>query len=382
MQKNRNIIYLAGFLFSIPIALTSYVNSSALETYISKNYIGLLYAISSLLTILSLLSLPKILTRFGNRITTIIFSILCFISLLLLAFIKIKFIFIFAFILFFISGNFVIATLDIFMEDFSKSKKVGSLRGIYLTAMNLAWVIAQMISGSIIAKSSLQGIYLYSALILLPFVFIFNFFLRDFKDPIYKKVAIKKTIKAFIKDRHISKIYLINLILRFFFAWMIIYMSIYLREVIDLNWTQIGMIYSIMLLPFVLLSYPLGKLSDKIGEKKLLIWGFVFIISFTLIIPIIQTNVLWIWMFVLFFTRVGAATIEVMTESYFFKVVNEEHADAIAFFRNTGPVAFVLAPLLAVIILIFIPSFSFIFYILSIILLFGLLVTLRLQDIK
>ena len=382
MRQNRNIIYLAGFLFSIPIALTSYVNSSALEAYISKNYMGLLYAVASILTILSLLRLPKILTRYGNRATTVIFSFLCFVALLLLAFVKVKFIFIFAFILFFISSNFVIATLDIFMEDFSGTGKVGKLRGLYLTSINLAWVIAQMISGSIIAKSSFKGIYLYSALLILPLIFIFRFFLQKFKDPIYKKVAVRKTIHAFLKDKHISKIYLINLILRFFFAWMIIYMSIYLREVVGFDWSQIGMIYSVMLLPFVLLSYPLGRLSDKIGEKRLLLWGFVFITSFTLVIPMIQTTNIFIWMLVLFLTRVGAATIEVMTESYFFKIVNEEHADAIAFFRNTGPVAFVIAPALAVPILIYAPSFSYLFYILGAILLVGLLITLRLRDVK
>lgn len=382
MRQNRNIIYLAGFLFSIPIALTSYVNSSALETYISKNYIGLLYGITSILTILALLRLPKILTHYGNRATTVIFSFLCFISLLLLAFIHVKFIFILAFVVFFISSNFVIATLDIFMEDFTGSGKVGRLRGIYLTSINLAWVVAQMISGSIIAKSSFKGIYLYSALLMLPLIFIFRIFLQKFKDPVYKNVAVKKTIKAFLRDKHISKIYLTSLVLKFFFSWMIIYMSIYLREVVGFDWSQIGMIYSVMLLPFVLLSYPLGKLSDKIGEKKLLIWGFIFIISFTLVIPLIQVNTIWIWMIVLFMTRIGAATIEVMTESYFFKIVSEEHADAIAFFRNTGPVAFVLAPLLAVPILIYTPSFSFLFYILGAILLFGLFITLRLRDVK
>lgn len=382
LSGNRNIIYLTGFLFSIPIALTSYVNSSALEVYISKNYIGLLYAIASLLTILALLKLPKILTKYGNRATTIIFSFLCFISLLLLAFVNIKFIFIFAFILFFISGNFVIATLDIFMEDFSGRSKVGKIRGLYLTAINLAWVIAQMISGSVIEKSSFKGIYLYSALLILPLIFIFRFFLQHFKDPVYKKVAIKRTLKIFIKDRHLGKAYLINLILKFFFAWMVIYMSIYLREVIGFDWSQIGLIYSVMLLPFVILSYPLGKLSDKIGEKKLLILGFITITMFTLFIPFIKSNTIWIWMMVLFLTRVGAATIEIMTESYFFKIVNEEHADAIAFFRNTGPVSFVIAPLLAVPILIFVPSFSFIFYVLGTVLLSGLFISLRLRDVK
>ncbi|MDQ3245147.1 MAG: MFS transporter [bacterium] len=382
MRHNRNIIYIAGFLFSIPIALTAYINSSALELYIPKNYIGFLYAFASILTIVSMLQLPKILTKYGNRATTVIFAFLCFIALIFLAFIKIKLVFLFAFVLFFISSHFIIATLDIFIEDFSDSRSVGKLRGIYLTSINMAWVVAQMISGSIIAKSSFKGIYLYSAFLMLPLIFIFRFFLQNFKDPVYENIAIKKTIRIFIKDKHLSKIYLINLVLRFFFAWMIIYMTIHLHQNIGFSWDKIGFIYAIMLLPFVLLSYPLGKLSDQIGEKKLLILGFLFMIVFTSMIPFIHTTTMWIWASILFLTRVGAATVEVMSESYFFKIVSEEHADAIAFFRNTGPIAFTIAPLLAVPILIYIPEFSYLFFVLSAILLGGFLITLRLKDIK
>ena len=119
MKHNRKIIYLAGFLFSVPVALTSYINSSFLETYINKNYVGLIYIIASIISILGLLKMPKILTRFGNRLTTLIFCFLIFFSFILLAFGNNIFIVILAFILYFLSINFIIASLDIFIEDFS-----------------------------------------------------------------------------------------------------------------------------------------------------------------------------------------------------------------------------------------------------------------------
>jgi MFS family permease len=148
------------------------------------------------------------------------------------------------------------------------------------------------------------------------------------------------------------------------------------------SWQSIGSIYAFMLLPFVLLSYPLGKLSDKLGEKNILIIGFLIGTLATLSIPLITLPVAWIFAIVLFFTRVGASTIEVMSESYFFKIVKEEDADEIAFFRNTRAVAFLIAPAIATLLLIFVPSFQYLFYVLGAVLLIGLWITLRMEDVK
>lgn len=382
MKHNRNIVYIAGFLFSIPIALTSYINSSFLENYLNEYYISILYAIASIATIYCLGKMPKILTKIGNRKATMYISLGIFLSLIILAFINKAPFAIGAFILYFIGTNLVIATLDIFVEDFSKNSSIGKFRGIYLTIINSAWVIAQTISGSIIAKSSFKGIYLLSALFMVLVAIIFNSFLHNFIDPKYKKVPVLKTLKLFMHNKNISKIYLINLILKFFFAWMIIYTPIYLNQYLNFRWEEIGIIFSIMLLPFVILSFPLGKLSDKMGEKRMLSIGFLITALFTLMIPAIKEPTFLIWTGVLFMTRVGAATIEIMSESYFFKEITEENADMISFFRNTNPLSFIVAPLFAIPILLFVPSFEYLFYVLAIILLCGLMITLRLKDIK
>lgn len=382
MNKNRKIVYLAGFLFSIHLALTSYVNSSFLQSFISENYIGLVYVVASIITIIGLLMMPRLLERTGNRRATLIFSLICLASLFALSFFNQRAIVILSFITYFASGNFIIASLDIFIEEFSKSKNIGKLRGLFLVVTNSAWVVAQTISGSIIAKSSYKGIYLFSALFMVLVAGIFILFLKDFKDPLYKKVPILKTLKFFNQDKNVSRIYFINFILKFFFAWMVIYTPIFLHEYIGFGWDKIGIIFTIMLLPFVLLEFSLGKLSDKIGEKKMLLGGFLIAALFTLIIPFIGKSSLMLWAMILFGTRIGAAIIEVMSESYFFKVVNAERPDAISFFRNTYPLSYIVAPLLAIPILFLIPSFSYLFFILGAIMFYGFFITLRLKDVK
>ena len=382
MSQNLRITYLAGFLFTIPLAITSYVNSSMLEQYIDKNYVGLVFAFASILGVIGMLELPKALTRYGARNISIYIGLISCLSLILIAYSKIDFIVITSFVLFFISNYFLLSTLDIFIEDFSPKKSIGKLRGLFISITSISWVLSQIISGSIIARSSFTGIYLFASLFMLLVSIVFATNLKKFKDPIYNKVKIIKTFLTFWKDKDLLKIYLINFILKFFYSWMVIYGTIYLHENIGFSWQEIGTIFAIMLTPFVFLSYPLGLLSDKIGEKKILIYGFLFAIFAVILIPFIEIKSLALFALILFISRIGAATIEVMSESYFFKKIKEEEADEVEFFRNTGPLSFMIGPILATIFLQFIPSFSYLFFILGTILMAGLLISFRLRDIK
>lgn len=195
-------------------------------------------------------------------------------------------------------------------------------------------------------------------------------------------MSMLKTLRSFLKNKDLLKIYLINLILKLFFVWMIIYTPLYLNSYLNLGWDKIGIIFTIMLIPFVLVDYPLGKISDKIGEKKLLITGFAISALFTLIIPMIVEPAVWVWALILFGTRVGAAVIEVMSESYFFKNEREENADVLSFFRNTTPVSYIIAPLCAIPILLLVPSFKYMFFVLGAVMFLGLFLTLRLKDVR
>ena len=101
----------------------------------------------------------------------------------------------------------------------------------------------------------------------------------------------------------------------------------------------------------------------------------------TMILSFTETTAFWIWAIILFTTRVGASAVNIMSESYFFKNVNDSNANIISFFRMTGPIAYTIAPLLASFLLLFI-KFQFIFLILGLIMLFSLKYSLTLKDTK
>ena len=112
-------------------------------------------------------------------------------------------------------------------------------------------------------------------------------------------------------------------------------------------------------------------------------FGFTIASLATLSLFFIQIHAVWIWALLLFITRIGAATIEVMSEAYFFKHIEPEEEQFIEVYRSSSPVAYILGPLLAFVVFIFIPSFNLIYTILGTIMLFGVYLssTIKKSDI-
>jgi MFS family permease len=137
-----------------------------------------------------------------------------------------------------------------------------------------------------------------------------------------------------------------------------------------------------MLLPFIFVQFPLGEYSDKIGERKILMFGFFITSVATISLFFIHKPILWIWALLLFVTRIGAASIEVMSDSYFFKHIKSENEEFIGIYRSANPISYIIGPLIAFLILIYIPKYNFIFPILGVLMLYGVYLssTIRRSD--
>jgi len=260
---------------------------------------------------------------------------------------------------------------------------MGHLRGLYLTIINLAWVISQAFSIEILSKFSFSALYFISFFIMTIFFLITFLNLKNLNDPKYDKVLAWQSFKNFFKNKNLTRAYKINFLLHFFYVWMVIYTPIYLYAHLGFSWKEIATMFTIMLLPFVLIQFPSGEYSDKIGERKMLMFGFFIASIATLSLFFIKIHEVWIWALVLFSTRVGAAIIEVMSDVYFFKHITTQNDEFISIYRNTRPAAYVIAPLIAFIVFLFAPSFNFIFLILGTLMLYGIYLssTIRKGDI-
>ncbi len=371
MKHDRKIIYLAGFLFSIPVALVSYINSSFISSFIGERTVGIVYILGSIGSVLSLLFAPDILKKVGAYKFLLSVILLDSFSFFILASTKSVWTIVAMFVLGFSMNTLIIFSLDELLKIFSKNSVTGKIRGIYLMLCNFAWILAQLAYGTVLGGFSFRTIYLLGFFVMLFFLGISFLGLKRIPEPKYDRVNSLNYMGKFFKNKNLLRAYGINFLLQFFYCWMIIYTPIYLYAHLDFDWKEIGIIFTIMLLPFVFIQLPLGEYSDKIGERKMLVLGFLIASLATISLFFIKIHAVWIWALLLFSTRIGAAIIEVMSDVHFFRHINKENDEFISIYRNATPVSYILAPIVAFIVFYFVPSFNFIFLLLGTFMLYG-----------
>ena len=268
--------------------------------------------------------------------------------------------------------------LDIYLETLSSDKRTGRIRGGYLTTINAAVLIAPYISGqSIDYTGSYQTIYWLSGLVALPLLYQMFWRLTDRPLPANGLRLWEK-----LRDLNLRKILVIDFLLNLFYFFMVIYLPIYLHDTLAFDWGKIGLIFTIMLLPFVLIEYPLGWLADrKLGEKEILSLGLIIAALATIPIASLTSQSFAVWAGLLFLTRVGASAIESMKETYLFKKVSAGDLGVISLSRLTIPLAYLTGSLASIIMLQFFSLLS-LFIFISFLLLLGLYFSLTLEDTR
>src|SRR3989344_7372901 len=132
MSRRRKIIYAAGFLFSLPIALMSYINSSFLSSFIGENRMGLVYAVASLGAILATLTAPYALKKFGVHKFLVFLIGLDALSVLTFTLSESGSLIVVSFILGMAINTLIVFALDELLKIFSDNAGLGRIRGTYL----------------------------------------------------------------------------------------------------------------------------------------------------------------------------------------------------------------------------------------------------------
>jgi len=350
------------------------VNFSFFATKFLESWVGFLYTASAILVVLGLYTVPKLINRFGtSRILgfMILASIGSIITLVLSSNVAIIAT---CFIIYFAFDTCIYLGLDIIIEHWSENNNQGVVRGIYLTALSVAFMCAPIIGGFLMDRLGFTALYSLSVIMLAPVFIIIALVLPSITHTHASKANILGLAKKFLRHPDFSAVFCINFILQFFYCWMVIYTPLYLHEQLGIHWDIIGQLFTIMLSAFVVSEYIVGRIADRFRiERGLMITGLVIIGIATLFVAKAPVMTFWVLAATLFLTRIGASIIEVSTESYFFRRVNHEDTGSIGFFRNTYPFAYIIAPILSSVILKFAPLWT-LFIVLGIICFLGILV--------
>ena len=373
-------VAIIGFIYTLHLVIPMYSNSSFLSLFADERTVGFIYMCGAAVSILGFLLAPGIIRRLGNYKTAIwlvAIQIVLFYGLVTATDPIV------------IAGIFILQSavtaliglsLDIFLEVYTDSAQVGSVRGLYTATLNASWVIAPLIGSMIInGTENFRNTYIAGLAMLFPLLYLIYRNFPRFKDPNYMHITPLMLARHVAHNRNWIKLFFANVILQIFYAWMTVYTPLYLNKTMGFGWDDIGIILVVMLLPFPLIQYPLGKLSDGRGEKEIMAGGFVIVGLATIGLAFITSHDVIIWALALFATRVGAAAAEVMMETYFFKTVSPRDSAALGMFRITRPAAYFIAPLVTGFGLLFTTN-EYLFAVIGVITLLALIPTFAIKD--
>lgn len=374
-------IFITALFLSIHTGALLYTTSTFLERFFSIGMVSLIFLAAAAINIVLFLLAPRLLKHFGKSLLLLFFLFITGGATLGLANAESG---ANAAFLFLIYGSFLFMNyyfLDIFLEELSKDSKTGEIRGLYFTFVNAGITLGPLVVALFARDNSLKLIYLAGALLLAPAIIITLLSFKLKPRGTYAEKKVNLPFKEWWRNKDVRRATLAKAVLETFFAIMVIYTPLYLHGVLGFAWTELGIIFTVALLPFVFLEWPAGELADRfLGEKEIMSLGF-FITGCTLLaMPFIGKSFV-VWMLLLLLSRVGASLVEITTESYFFKHVTVSDTGLLSIFRLTRPTSIILATIIATSSLYFL-SMEKLFIVLAVVIFLGLRESLYLKDTR
>lgn len=357
-RKKLRFISALSFPLGFLDAFFIYIISSYFAEVAGSEHIGWFYIAAFSLVFASLVWLQPLVRRLGLS------SVLFYLFLVLvgsaawLSASGVNFLGALFLLVFLVANNVLWVVMDILLEQFSVDRISGRVRGFYLTIMNAGLLVAPFFATHVLEYAGYAGVFAFLTIGYAVTFIIALVGLAHTPRLNFPKLSWQKTKSTLSAHPDLLRIYHISFAMEFFYAIMVVYMPLYLIQA-GFSWEEIGLLFTAMLLPFVLFQYPLGAIADRhFGEKELLMGSLFIVIVATAGVCILHTPSLWWWGAMLFATRVGIAGIEVLRDAYFYKHVHAEDADHIAFFRTARPSANIVGALVALALLAFFPMQS------------------------
>ena len=276
-KKKLELLSFISFLFGFSQSILVYVISDYFRESFGSENVSIFYFISYSVALVGILNMHKIIRNLGKATAMFLFLFFQVCSVTFLIFTQPSAIGVFLLMIFIISSYLAWVVLDIILEDYSEDKKSGRIRGIHLTILNAGFLIGPLISTQILERFGFNGLF-FVAMIISMFMFMVALLgLRGVNQRFGQNLTVRDLIKKIFVNADVMKIYAVSLALEFFFALMVVYTSLRLLE-LGMSWSKIGIIFTIMLLPFVIFGYLVGLLADKdFGEKEMIILGLIII---------------------------------------------------------------------------------------------------------
>src|SRR3989344_5625719 len=335
------VLSIGNFFSAAHFFLIIYILAPYLATLMPAAVSGLAVSLGAVVTLIVFPTLPRLVRKYGPQKLGIFLAVLEMLILLALAANPTPLLAVLLAALACAVSPFIAYQLDLLLEaTVTDEGSTGRMRTAFLTAGNIALVLAPIIVGILLDDDEQYGfVFLVAALTLVPFILVLT--------------SGKEACLCIARDTDLRAIAIAGAVLQIFFHIAPIYIPLYLHTALGIPWSELGWMFAVMLLPFVFLEYPAGWLADtRLGDRRLLAAGFVImglaIVATGLITVATPLGAI---VLVLVISRIGAALVEAMVESHFFRRVSADDTDTVSAFRMLRPLGALLAPVIGSILL-------------------------------
>lgn len=176
----------------------------------------------------------------------------------------------------FVQGCFTVLAWQVLMTiilDVSTKANRGKLMGIYGIFM-AAGMGAGPVIGGVIADIGTYMPYYVAALFNVGTLLVAFFLLKE-PGELKQKPSLRDTFTTYKRHPEIIVPGIFNLIDRLHMGFKLAILPIFIKEILGLDPSLRGMVLGINALPFIILQYPIGKVSDKKGRFGMLIAGSI-----------------------------------------------------------------------------------------------------------
>jgi len=336
----------SSFITFFPIILYSKLSNASLT--------GIYYSLIAIIALLASILSTYIFRKFSKNLIIKISLLTAYIIILLMTFAENIFLLSSLDIIRTTCIIFIAISISLFLRDFSTQNNIAENEGSLYFHINIGWLIGPIIGGFAAKNFGNESIYLVSG-----FFYFLTFLVFLYQDNIIKNKNLAQknnhiegnkeliqVIKSYFKNKEFIKIFLISSGLNFWWAVSLVYIPI---NIIKMNYSQeiVGLIISGSIIPLILLEPFVGKHANKNGVKKYIFTGF-FILSIITASYIFFKSIPIIVLILFMLSNIGAAFIEPLKETYFFKVAKKyEIEEYFGIYNTANPLANIFGPLLA-----------------------------------
>ena len=352
---SRRVISLGNFFSAAHFFLIIFIITPYLATLVPERETGYVISLGALVSLAAFPLLPRLVRAIGQRHLAIGLALFEIILLTWLAFTEDPLSAILLVALGSAAAPFISYQLDLLLEaSITAEDATGRVRTAFLTMANIALIAAPLAVGYLLGESDdYARVFLAAAASLVPFiVLLLAYRLPEGTPP--SLTNIRTTIRCVFNNRDLASVTFAHFVLQCFYHLAPVFIPLYLHTALGIPWSELGWIFAVMLLPFILFEYPAGWLADrKFGDKEIMVIGFLIMgVAFAAVAVIDAATPIYITVAILVATRVGAALADSMTEGHFFRRVSERDANTISVFRMLRPLAALSAPALGSVLLV------------------------------